>query len=404
MQLSSQAWRRAAHAALCAVCAALMLLAVSSVDAAVHATRFFIPPAVMTIAEGLESPWGMAFLPNGQMLVTERPGRLRVLSADGKRSLPAVLGVPTVDRRGHGGLLDVQVDPAFASNRLIYFSYTEAGEGDEAGRNALVVARARLSDDLLRLDRVKILFRQSPRVESSENLGGRLALSRDGYLFITVGDRRILEERWKAQDLSFYNGKTLRLRTDGSVPVDNPFVGRPDALPAIWTLGHRNPQGAFVHPGTGELWVAEHGPQGGDEVNIARKGRNYGWPVVTFGCEYDTCAPIGEGSEKPGMEPPLAYWGRPGIAPSNLMLYTGTRFGPWRGSVLVGALAGKAVWRLEIASDKGPVRVVRREPLYADLAQRIRDVRQAPDGYVYLLTDGDNGRILRLGVPDMASH
>ena len=346
----------------------------------------------------------MAFLPSGRVLVTERPGRLRVLSADGKRAWPAVQGVPVVDRRGHGGLLDVAVDPAFASNRLIYISYTEAGEGDEAGRNALVVARGRLREDLSRLDDLKIVFRQSPRVESSENLGGRIALSADGYLFITVGDRRVIEERQKAQDLSSYNGKTLRLRSDGSIPRDNPFVGRSDALPAIWTLGHRNPQGAFVHPGTRELWVAEHGPFGGDEINIARKGRNYGWPVVSFGCEYDTCAPIGEGTEKPGMEPPLTHWARPGIAPSNLMLYTGSRFDPWRGSVLVGALAGKALWRLEFDAEKGSVKVVRREPLYADLGQRIRDVKQGPDGYIYLLTDGGNARILRLGSSDLTAH
>ena len=404
MLLSIPAWRRSAHAAVGTGCLAAMLLGMSSAVAAVRVARFFIPPAVLTIAEGLESPWGMAFLPSGRMLVTERPGRLRVLSADGKRAWPAVQGVPVVDRRGHGGLLDVAVDPAFASNRLIYLSYTEAGKGDEAGRNALVVARARLREDLSRLDGLTILFRQSPRVESSENLGGRLALSPDGFLFITVGDRRVIEERQKAQDLLSYNGKTLRLRSDGSIPRDNPFVGRGDALPAIWTLGHRNPQGAFVHPGTGELWVAEHGPFGGDEVNIARKGRNYGWPVVSFGCEYDTCAPIGEGTEKAGMEPPLTYWERPGIAPSNLMLYTGARFDPWRGSVLVAALAGKALWRLELAAQNGGVKVVRREALYGDLGQRIRDVKQSPDGYIYLLTDGGNARILRLGSSDMTAH
>jgi glucose/arabinose dehydrogenase len=362
-----------------------------------------LPPAV-GVAAGLDSPWGMAFLPDGRMLVTERPGRIRLLSADTTRLSPPIQGVPTVDRRGHGGLLDVTVDPRFASNRLVYFSYTEAGDGEEAGRNSLVVARARLSEDGARLDRLQVLFRQLPRVESSENLGGRLAISRDGFLFITVGDRRVVEERQKAQDLSSYNGKTLRLRTDGSLPPDNPFVGRPGALPAIWTLGHRNPQGAFVHPRSGELWIAEHGPFGGDEINIARRGRNYGWPVVTFGCEYGSCAPIGEGTEKPGMEPPLTYWERPGIAPSNLMLYDGARFGAWRGNVLVGALAGRAVWRLELVASRGEVKVVRRERLYAELGERIRDVKQGPDGSIYLLTDGGNARIVRIGGPDPWRH
>ena len=359
-------------------------------------------PAPTLFAAGLESPWGMAVLPDGRLLVTERAGHLRIVSADGASTSAPVAGLPCVDQRGHGGLLDVAIDPAFKSNRLIYFSYTEAAHCGDESANGLTVARARLARDGSRIDGLQVLFRQLPRVESTENLGGRLAISKGGYLFITMGDRRVLGEREKAQDLASYQGKTLRIRTDGSVPASNPFVGRTDALPEIWTLGHRNPQGAFVHPKSGELWVAEHGPFGGDEVNIARKGRNYGWPIVSFGCEYDTCAPIGDGSgEKAGMEPPLAHWGKPSIAPSNLMFYSGDghRGGikAWRGNVLVGALAGRAVWRLALAERNGVVSVVRREPLYADLGLRIRDLKQGPGGSIYLLTDGSGAQIVRIG-------
>ncbi|MEO7854910.1 MAG: PQQ-dependent sugar dehydrogenase [Rubrivivax sp.] len=354
-------------------------------------------PEVELLVEGLVSPWGMAFLPDGRLLVTERAGQLRVLSADGTRLSPPVAGLPCVDHRGHGGLLDVAVDPRFASNRLIYFSYTEAASCDDHSANGLSVARARLSRDGSRIDGLQLLFRQLPRVVSAENLGGRLALSRGGYLFITVGDRLLNDERPKAQDLSSYQGKTLRLRSDGSVPADNPFVGVADALPAIWTLGHRNPQGAFVHPRSGLLWVAEHGPFGGDEINIARKGRNYGWPLISHGCEYNSCKQIGDIDEHPGMEPPLAWWGRPGIAPSNLMLYSGDRLPQWRGHVFVGTLANRALWHLQTSDAGGAVQLLHREALFAQLGMRIRDVKQGPDGLIYLLGDGSNARIVRIG-------
>ena len=349
-----------------------------------------------TFASGLESPWGMEFLPDGRLLVTERAGRLRVISADGREISEAVAGLPRVRHGNHGGLLDVRIDPDFAHNRLVYLSYTKAGRLLLARRSGLTVARARLSEDATRLEQVQVLFRQRPRVAVDENLGGRLAASADGYLFLTVGDRYTVEQRIRAQDPAFHQGKTVRIRTDGSVPADNPFVGRDGALPEIWSLGHRNPQGAFVHPRTGMLWVAEHGPQGGDEVNIVRGGANYGWPIVTFGCEYDTCAPIGEGVSKPGMEAPLAWWGKPGIAPSNLILYTGDQFPEWKGSVFVGALAGRAVWRIELSGDDDAPRMTRREPLFAELGERIRDIRQGPDGGLYLLTDGGEARVIRI--------
>lgn len=369
----------------------------TSVDSLVDDGPRLPQPRAETFTQGLEMPWGMEFLPDGSALVTERAGRLRRVGADGALHPAPVEGLPPVDHRDHGGLLDVTIDPAFAANRRIYFSYTEAGRGRTAARNGLVVARARLSEDGTRIDDFKILFRQTPKVESGENLGGRLAASPDGYLFITLGDRRVVTERRKAQHLGFLQGKTARIRTDGSVPADNPFAARRKARPEIWSLGHRNPQGAFVHPDTRLLWVAEHGPFGGDEVNVVRKGGNYGWPVVTFGCEYDSCARIGEGRSKRGMVPPLTHWDRPSIAPSNLILYTGERLPQWKGNLLVGALAGTALWRLELADDpRGRPRVVRREALFTELGERIRDVRQGTDGWVYLLTDGGDGRILRI--------
>jgi len=355
-------------------------------------------PRATTFVAGFDMAWGMEFLPDGQLLVTERAGRLRVVSADGHRISAPVQGLPAVDRRDHGGLLDVIIDPDFASNRHIYVSYTEAGRGTRATRNGIAVARARLSEDGTRAEDVAVLFRQKPKVESGENLGGRLAVSPAGELFITLGDRMLPSERVRAQNLAFLQGKTVRIRTDGSVPEDNPFAQQPGARPEIWSLGHRNPQGVLVHPVTGELWVAEHGPQGGDEINIARKGLNYGWPVVTFGCEYIDCAPIGEGTAKPGMEPPLTHWGRPAIAPSNLIVYTGDQMPQWKGNVFVGTLAGKALWRLEVAEEGGTTRVVRREPVFAQIDERIRDVRQGPDGALYVLTDGDRGRVVRIGL------
>lgn len=354
-----------------------------------------------TYAAGLELPWGMEFMPDGRLLVTERAGRLRIVDAQGDKVSTPVRGLPAVDRRSHGGLLDVTIDPGFEANRLIYLSYTEVDRRrSRAGRNGIAVARARLSDDGARVEQLKVLFRQTPKIAIGENLGGRLAVSGDGHLFLTLGDRYAPEDRMRAQSLGYYQGKTVRIRTDGGIPADNPFAQRAGARPEIWSLGHRNPQGAFVHPRTGQLWVAEHGPQGGDEINVVRKGRNYGWPLVTFGCEYNTCAPIGEGTARAGLASPLVHWGLPAIAPSHLILYTGDQFPEWKGSVLVGALAGKAVWRIELAGEDAAPRVVRREPLFAELGERIRDIRQGPDGGLYLLVDGVQGRVVRVARAD----
>jgi aldose sugar dehydrogenase len=360
-------------------------------------------PQLSNFTDELERPWGMEFMPDGRLLVTERPGRLRVVSADGREISPPVDGVPKVDYRDLGGLLDVTIDPSFADNRFIYLSFTKkSGRGAAPGRNSLTVARARLSDDATRLEQYRVLFRQTPVVVNSENLGGRLAVSEDGYLFLTVGDRHAPQDRMRAQSLAYYQGKIVRLRIDGAVPADNPFVHSGGARPEIWSLGHRNPGGAFVHPRTQQLWISEHGPQGGDEINVVRKGANYGWPVITYGCEYVTCDNIGEGTHKAGMEQPLTFWGRPGVAPSNLILYSGGQFPQWEGNLFVGTMADRSVWRIELAGDDKEPQVKRREQLFTQLGERIRDIRQGPDGGLYLLTDGERGRVVRVAAQNSA--
>lgn len=336
---------------------------------------------VVTVASGLEHPWSLAFLPDGRMLVTERPGRMRVVGRDGAVGAP--LGnLPAIRTGGQGGLLDVVLDPGFASNRTIYFAYAEAGEGG-AGT---AVARARLGDGAL--EDVRVIFRQRPKVGGGNHFGSRLVFGRDGHLFVTLGER--YSERDRAQDLGTTLGKVVRIAPDGSVPKDNPFVGRSGALPEIWSYGHRNPQGAALHPATGQLWTVEHGARGGDEINTPLAGRNYGWPVITYGRDY-TGFRIGEGTAKPGMEQPLHFWD-PSIAPSGLAFYTGDAFPAWKGSVFVGALAGRLVARLELDGTK----VVREERMLGELGERIRDVRQGPEGALYLVTDARNGRILRV--------
>lgn len=343
---------------------------------------------VVTVATGLSFPWGMAFLPDGDMLVTERSGALRRVGRNGIVS-PPLGGVPVARARGQGGLLDIALDPEFAANRLIYLSYAEGGADNTSG---LAVARGTLRADRAALDNVQVIFRQHPKVDSDGHFGGRLAFSKDGHLFITLGDRQRDRERGKAQQLDKHHGKIVRVLPDGRIPADNPFVKTAGARPEIWSLGHRNPQGVAVHPETGELWASEHGPQGGDEINIVRRGRNYGWPVVTYGCEYVTCFRVGEGSSKPGMEAPITWWVPKSIAPSGLAFYTGTRHPDWTGQLFSGALAGQALWRLKLDGN----RVVERQPLLTRLGERIRDVRQGPDGWLYLLTDSGNGRVLRL--------
>jgi glucose/arabinose dehydrogenase len=335
---------------------------------------------VTPVANALEHPWGLAFLPDGRLLVTERPGRLRLVGADGRLS-EALAGVPEVFARGQGGLLDVVLDPRFSENRLVYLSYAEPGPGG-AGT---AVARGRL--DARGLEGLQVLFRQQPKVSGGNHFGSRLVFGRDGTLFIALGDRYKFDP---AQDPNSHLGKIVRVNPDGSVPGDNPFTARAGVRPEIWSLGHRNIQAAALHPATGALWVVEHGPRGGDEVNIPEAGKNYGWPVIGYGRHYSGQA-IAEGAAKPGMEQPIYYWD-PSIAPSGMAFYTGERFPAWRGNLLVGALVARRLTRLELAGG----RVVREEPLLQGLRQRIRDVRQGPDGLVYLLTDEADGRLLRI--------
>jgi len=335
---------------------------------------------VVTVAEDLREPWSLAWLPDGRMLVTEKVGRLRIVGSDGAVS-PPVNGLPKIGYGGQGGLLDVLVDPRFAENRTIYFSYAESGEG---GRGT-AVARAMLDGD--RLSDLRVIFRQTPKAGGGRHFGGRLAMARDGTLFITVGERG---QRERAQDTTVNRGQVIRIHTDGRIPDDNPFVGRDGYRPEIWSYGHRNPQGAALHPETGKLWIHEHGARGGDEINIPLAGRNYGWPVIAYGRHYSG-AKIGEGTEKPGMEQPIHYWD-PSIAPSGMAFYTGNKFPKWQGNLLVGALKFELVARLELDGE----RVRDEERILHDLGERIRDVRQGPDGYVYLLTDSSDGRILRV--------
>lgn len=336
---------------------------------------------VVTVADGLEHPWSIAFLPGGDMLVTERPGRLRIVR-QGKLLPDPVPGLPPVFAEGQGGLLDVVPHPSFASNRLLYFSYSKP-LADKQSTTA--VARARFEND--RLTGLEELF--EAKTQGRGHYGSRLAFDRNGYLFITVGERQVPStgnlEAHPAQDVSNHHGTIVRLHDDGRVPADNPFVGRADARPEIWSYGHRNPQGLAIHPETGDTWANEHGPQGGDELNLIRPGLNYGWPVVGFGVNYQTGLAIHEGTHRKGMEPPVHVW-IPSIATSGLLVYTGNRFPEWRGNFFVGGMAGQQLARLTL-KDK---RVVNQETLVQGMG-RIRDVRQGPDGFIYLAIDDREG-------------
>jgi glucose/arabinose dehydrogenase len=336
---------------------------------------------VTTVVERLNHPWGMAFLPDGGMLVTERPGRLRLVS-NGQLHPDPVAGTPSVAAYGQGGMLDVAVHPKFADNGWVYLSYA-AEDGDGIGTE---VGRGRLEGH--RLVDWQVLFRQLPKSDTGRHFGSRLVFDRDGYLYITLGDRG---ERKRAQMLDDHAGSVIRLHDDGRVPKDNPFVGKVGVRPEIFSYGHRNQQGAALHPVTGELWTHEHGPQGGDEVNRIVAGTNYGWPTITYGEEYVTGWDIGEGTQKEGMAQPLHYW-VPSIAPSGMAFYTGDKFPQWRGNLFVGSLKFQLLARLELEGEK----IVREERLLQGEYGRIRDVRQGPDGLLYLLTDEGDGRLLRL--------
>lgn len=348
---------------------------------------------VVTVVEGLQNPWGMTFLPSGRLLVTERPGRLRVAGADGKLSAP-VAGLPPVDARGQGGLLDVALAPNFASNQWIFWSYSEPREG---GANNTAVARGRLvneGDDAPRVENVEVIFHQTPSLRSTMHFGSRLVFARDGKLFVTLGERSIREGRMQAQRLDGLLGKIVRINPDGSIPQDNPLVGKEGARPEIWSLGHRNIQAATLHPSTGELWEVEHGTRGGDEINISRKGKDYGWPTIAYGIEYQGGPITGGITAKEGMEQPIYYWD-PVIAPSGMVFYTGTLFPAWKGSLFIGGLGSTNLVRLTVEGEK----IVGEERLLKDLKpkpERIRDVRQGPDGALYLLTDSAAGRMLKL--------
>jgi len=338
----------------------------------------------VTVASGLDNPWAVAFLPDGRLLVSERPGRLRLIAPDGTLGA-AVEGLPPVWASGEGGLMDVVLDPDFASNQTVFWTYSEPGPAADTAGTA--VARGRLSDG--RLTEVRVIFRQDAKLPGGEHFGSRLAFSPDGLLFVGLGDRG---QRGDAQDLRSAHGKILRMDREGQAPADNPFIGAPEAVPQIWTLGHRNVQGlAFAPDGT--LWATEHGPQGGDELNVIVKGRNYGWPTITYGTEYTTSAPIGEGTSKPGMEQPVAWWGPTSNAPSGLVVLTSSRYPGWQGQLFGGTLqGGRAVLRMLVRDGQ----VVEQQLLATGLLERVRDVRQGPDGWLYITTKNPEGRVIRL--------
>jgi glucose/arabinose dehydrogenase len=337
---------------------------------------------VTTVTEGLEHPWGLAFLPDRRLLVSERPGRLRLVDANGRLDPEPVRGLPQIAAVGQGGLLDVALHPAFRDNGWIYLSYVAQGK-DGYGTEVL---RGRLQGKTL-ID-VQVIFRMRPKSSAGHHFGSRLVFDRQGFLFITLGDRG---DQKRAQRLDDHAGSVIRLHDDGRIPADNPFVEQPGALPEKFTIGNRNVQGAALHPRTGELWAHEHGPQGGDEINIIRAGVNYGWPVITFGRNYVTGTRIGEGTAKPGMAQPIHHW-TPSIAPSGMAFYTGDRFPSWRGDLFVGALRDQMLVRLKFDGE----RVVDQEQLLKGSIGRIRDVRNGPDGFIYLLTDSPRGIIARL--------
>lgn len=343
---------------------------------------------VATVAEGLRNPWALAFLPDGKhILVTEKPGDLRVISPEGKVG-PPLSGVPSVWAKGQGGLLDVVLSPDFTSDRTVYLSYAEEGDDGKAGT---AVGRGQLSSDLRHLDDFTVIFRQQPKLSEGNHFGGKLAFDRDGYLFIALGENN---QRATAQDLDKLQGKLVRILPDGEIPKDNPFVGQDKVRPEIWSFGHRNQQGAALNPWTGKIWTHEHGPRGGDEINIPEAGKNYGWPIATHGINYSMLPiPEAKGKHVEGMEDPHHVWEKsPGI--SGMAFYDNPTFKAWEHDLFIGALATKELIRLQLDGD----RVVHEERLLGELDARIRDVRVGPDGFLYLLTDAKDGALLKVGL------
>ncbi|MEK8033010.1 PQQ-dependent sugar dehydrogenase [Ideonella sp. DXS29W] len=350
------------------------------------------PPSgtkLTTLNTQLANPWSLAFLPDGRMLVAEKAGRLRRLSADGKSIEADISGVPAVVDEGQGGLLDVVIDPQFATTPWVYLSYAERGTGSEAGLSGTAVARGRLVGNALQ--GLEVIYRQVPKTSGSGHFGSRMVFGSDGSLFISLGER---QKGTPAQDLATSLGKIVRIRPDGSIPPDNPTIGT-GARPELWSYGHRNPQGIAIRPSTGDLWNTEHGPQGGDELNRVQRGGNHGWPLVSYGCPYGS--PVGEGcrigggTHAPQYVEPVSYWVPISTAPSSLLFYTGSGFPEWQGNVFIGALAGQTLWRVVL---NGNSEVSRDQPLSGMLHTRVRCVRQGPDGWIYLLTD--SGQLLRV--------
>jgi glucose/arabinose dehydrogenase len=340
-----------------------------------------MPYRVVTVAKGLEHPWGMAFLPDGRMLVTERPGRLRIVSPDGQVSGP-IPGLPPIAAVGQGGLLDVALHPKFGENSLVYFSFAEPGTGGQG----TAAARGRLEGDALK--NVEVIFRQKPKLSGGFHFGSRLVFAPDGTLYISMGDRGRMQ---RAQNRRNHQGTIARVNDDGSIPKDNPFVDSAEALPEIYTWGNRNVQGMALNPRTGAVWAQEHGPKGGDEVNILKKGANYGWPVITYGINYDGSV-ISDKTHMEGIEQPLLHW-TPSIAPSGMAFYDGDKFPQWKGDLFVGALKDRHLRRVDLDAN---MTVVGQELLLEELQERIRDVRSSPDGFLYVLTDSPEGRVIRL--------
>jgi glucose/arabinose dehydrogenase len=349
-----------------------------------HAVR------VVVVARGLDHPWSIAWLPDGRALVTERPGRLRVLAKDGTLEPQPVAGLPAIEPYGQGGLFDVVPHPRFAENSIVYFAF--AGKGADGYGTELARARLAGGPGSYRLENVELLFRQQPKGRTGRHFGGRIVFDRGGFLYLTLGDRGEME---RAQMPDDHAGSVIRLHDDGRVPSDNPFVKQPGVKPEKYTLGNRNMQGAALHPKSGALWAHEHGPQGGDEVNVIRGGANYGWPVITYGVNYGIGTKIGEGTHKAGMAQPVHYW-VPSIAPSGMAFYDGDKFPRWRGDLFVGALRDQMLVRLRLDGEK----VAKEERMLKGALGRIRDVRQGPDGYLYLLTDASDGVVARLEPAD----